>query len=239
MPENQPWLGLGPRTANPDLSLRQERNQWSAIQHHHLQNCDTDTPVTGGQDHGVSPTTYQVFVLGLWWFRFVISFARTHRWFGCKESRWWWNVHEDYRCRGKLAGWLTRADLPDPYYTTEERRYCDVVARKTPYFILGWWSVSFGFVTAACYKASDCNRYYVPYDYFNFIFMLILLSSDWGLAYEVPPALIFMLILLSFSNYLILFFMLSNVSMTRSPWSISAVLFFGSAYYSWAKKSST
>jgi len=27
MPENQPWLGLGPQTANPDLSLRQERNQ--------------------------------------------------------------------------------------------------------------------------------------------------------------------------------------------------------------------
>jgi len=26
-PENQPWLGLGPQTANPDLSLRQERNQ--------------------------------------------------------------------------------------------------------------------------------------------------------------------------------------------------------------------
>jgi len=26
-PENQPWLGLGPQTANSDLSLRQERNQ--------------------------------------------------------------------------------------------------------------------------------------------------------------------------------------------------------------------
>ncbi|PUZ40747.1 hypothetical protein GQ55_9G448200 [Panicum hallii var. hallii] len=27
MPENQPWLGLGPQTTSPDLSLRQERNQ--------------------------------------------------------------------------------------------------------------------------------------------------------------------------------------------------------------------
>ncbi|TKV95655.1 hypothetical protein SEVIR_9G376600v4 [Setaria viridis] len=27
MPESQPWLGLGSQTANPDLSLRQERNQ--------------------------------------------------------------------------------------------------------------------------------------------------------------------------------------------------------------------
>ncbi|CAN6289181.1 unnamed protein product [Urochloa humidicola] len=27
MPESQPWLGLGPQTANPDLSLRQERSQ--------------------------------------------------------------------------------------------------------------------------------------------------------------------------------------------------------------------
>uniref|UniRef100_A0A0A9BLB0 Protein TIFY n=1 Tax=Arundo donax TaxID=35708 RepID=A0A0A9BLB0_ARUDO len=27
MPENQPWLGLGPQMASPDLSLRQERNQ--------------------------------------------------------------------------------------------------------------------------------------------------------------------------------------------------------------------
>ncbi|OEL37973.1 Protein TIFY 10a [Dichanthelium oligosanthes] len=27
MPENQPWLGLGPQTANPDLSLGKERNQ--------------------------------------------------------------------------------------------------------------------------------------------------------------------------------------------------------------------
>ncbi|CAN6294775.1 unnamed protein product [Urochloa humidicola] len=27
MPESQPWLGLGPQTANPDLNLRQEGNQ--------------------------------------------------------------------------------------------------------------------------------------------------------------------------------------------------------------------
>ncbi|CAL4931480.1 unnamed protein product [Urochloa decumbens] len=27
MPESQPWLGLGPQTANPNLSLRQERSQ--------------------------------------------------------------------------------------------------------------------------------------------------------------------------------------------------------------------
>lgn len=75
MPESQPWLGLGPQTANPHLSLRQEQNQWSTI---HLQNQDTNTPATRGQDHDHSLTSHVSSVLFLAYDSVVILFAWIH-----------------------------------------------------------------------------------------------------------------------------------------------------------------